>query len=130
MQLTPKKLFLTDSSGAALSAFLLGVVLVRFENTFGMPREILYFLAITACFLAIYSLMSFLLIKENGKPYLKIIGYANLLYCGVTVGLIIYFNRVLTNWGLIYFLSEVAVIVTLAVVELKFASKQIDKKRD
>ena len=33
---SPKKIFLLDGLGAALSAFFLGVILVRFETFFGM----------------------------------------------------------------------------------------------
>ena len=72
--------------------------------------------------------MSYLLIKENWKPYLKIIAYTNLIYCGLTLGLTLYFNRELTNLGLIYFFSELAVLITLAIIELKSASKLIDNK--
>ena len=123
-----KKLFLIDSLGALLSTFLLGVALVRFESTFGMPRKVLYFLSITACIFSIYSFVSYLLTKENWKPYLRIIAYSNLLYCCLTLGLTLYFNRALTNLGLIYFLSEVAVIITLAIIELRSASKLIVNK--
>ncbi len=125
MILNPKKLFLIDSLGALLSAFLLGAVLVRFESAFGMPRKALNLLSIIACIFSIYSFMSYLLIKENWKPYLKIIAYANLIYCCLTIGFTLYFNSELTNWGLIYFLSEVAVIITLAIIEFKSASKLI-----
>lgn len=120
-----KNLFLIDSSGALFSAFLLGVVLVSFESTFGMPRKILYFLAIIASILSIYSSLSYLLIKENRKPYLKVIAFANLLYCCVTIGLILYLFKELTVVGLMYFLTEVGVIIMLAIVELKAASKHI-----
>ena len=34
-ELNPKKLFLIDAYGAILSAFLFGVVLVKFEEIFG-----------------------------------------------------------------------------------------------
>ena len=128
MILNSKKIFLIDSFGALLSAFLLGVVLVRFESTFGMPRKVLYFLSITACIFAIYSFMSYLLIKENWKPYLKIIAFANLIYCCLTIGLTLYFNKEVTNLGLIYFLAEVSVVITLAIIELKSASKIIYNK--
>ena len=128
MILNSKKIFLIDSFGALLSAFLLGVVLVRFESTFGMPRKVLYFLSITACIFAIYSFMIYLLIKENWKPYLKIIAFANLIYCCLTIGLTLYFNKEVTNLGLIYFLAEVSVVITLAIIELKSASKIIYNK--
>jgi hypothetical protein len=121
-----KKLFLIDGTGALLSAFLLGVVLVRFEDTFGMPRRVLYFLSVIAGIFAVYSFMSYLLIKKNRRPYLKIIAFANLAYCCLTAGLTLYFIRELTNFGLAYFVSEVALIITLAIVELKSASKLID----
>ena len=119
MILEPRKLFLIDSLGALLSAFLLGVVLVNFESTFGMPQKVLYFLSINACLLAIYSFMCYLLIKKNWKLYLKIIAFTNLLYCFLTIGLMLYWYKELTNYDLIYFLSEVIVIITLASIELK-----------
>ena len=128
MTINPKKLFLVDSLGAILSTFLLAVILVRFESAFGMPRNVLYFLSIIAFVFAINSFINYLLVKENWKPSLKTIAVANLLYCGITLGLTIYFNKELTSLGLIYFFSELAVIVTLAIIELKAVSKIVGVK--
>ena len=113
-----KKLFLIDCLGALLSAFLLGVVLMNFESTFGMPRKELYFLSIIAFLLATYSFMCYFFIKRNWKFYLKIIAFANLLYCFLTIGLMLYFCKELTNYGFIYFVSEVIIVITLAIIEL------------
>lgn len=113
-----------DSLGALLSAFLLGVVLIRFESIFGVPRKVLYVLSITACVFAVYSFLSYILLKENWKPYLKMIAFANLLYCFLTIGLILYFHKVITNFGLIYFFAEVSVVVALVSIELKTAFKR------
>ena len=44
-ELNPKKLFLIDGFGAIISAFLLGVVLVKFEEKIGVPVSVLYLLA-------------------------------------------------------------------------------------
>lgn len=128
MTLQPQKLFLIDSTGAFLSAFLLGVVLVSLERSFGMPRNVLYFLSISACMLGIYSFMCYVLLNEHWKPYLQMIAFANLLYCCLTIGLVLYWNKALTNLGLLYFLSEVGIVITLALVELKTASRQMDHK--
>ena len=125
MILQYKTLFLIDSLGALLSTFLLGAVLVRFESTFGMPREELYFLSVLTCILGIYSFMCYLLIRKNWKPYLKIIAFANLIYCCLIIGLVIYLNKELTNVGQVYFISEVSVIITLAFVELNCVSKHM-----
>ena len=121
MILTSKKLFLLDSLGALVTTFLLGVIVVRLESTFGMPRNVSCLLSIIACTYSIYSLMSYLLIKENWKPYLKIMAFANLIYCCLTLGLILYFHQDLTSLGLLYFLSEIVVISSLVIIEFKYA---------
>lgn len=50
----PKMIFIIDGFGAVISAFLLGVILVMFEDTFGMPRQTLYLLALIAVGFAFY----------------------------------------------------------------------------
>lgn len=119
-----RKLFLIDGLGALLSAFLLGIVLIRFEAAFGMPRNILYFLSLIACALATYSLTCYFLAKKIRKPHIKIIGWANLSYCCLTIGLLFSFYEKITALGLFYFLGEVAIIITLAAIELRTAYKQ------
>ncbi len=118
----PKRLFLLDGLGGMLSAFLLGVVLARFETTFGMPRKVLYFLSCLACLYAVYSLLSHWRVKGNWKPYMQAIAVANLLYCCLTIGLVIYHYHALTRLGVIYFLLEVMIIVGLVIMELKTIS--------
>ena len=105
----PKHLFLLDCLGALLSAFLLGVVLPSFEPIFGMPNKILYGLAALAGLFAIYSFWNHVRFKENWRPYLQGIAVVNLLYCGLTAALVVYFRQELTKWGLLYFLLEMLV---------------------
>jgi hypothetical protein len=123
MVLHPKKLLLIDCLGALLSAFLLGIVLVRFESSFGMPRNTLYFLSATACLFAMYSGLCYVFLKKNHASYLKWIAFANMIYCSLTLGLMFYFYKEMTLLGVIYFLVEVSIIATLAVMELRVASK-------
>ena len=126
--MNPKKLFLIDGSGALLSAFLLGVVLVRFEPVFGMPRETLYFLAFLPCIFAVYDVYCYLRITKNQGLFLKIIAVANLVYCVVSTGLVLQHYQRLTNLGLAYFVLEIIVVIVLAMVELKTASGMVYKK--
>lgn len=121
--LHPKKLFLIDGLGALLSAFLLAFVLVKYESIFGMPRNVVYGLSVIACALAAYSLIHYFLVKEIGKTNLKIIGYANLLYCFMTLASTFYFYSKITIAGEIYFWGEIGIIITLAVLELRASSK-------
>lgn len=128
--MNPKKLFLIDGSGALLSAFLLGVVLVRFEPVFGMPRETLYFLAFLPCIFAVYDIYCYLRITKNQELFLKFIAAANLVYCVVSTGLVLQHYQRLTNLGLAYFVLEIIVVIVLAMVELKTASGTIYKKKE
>lgn len=119
MTLKPSTLFLIDGFGALLSAFLLGVILVEFESTFGMPKETLYLLAFIPCVFAIYDFGCYFSISRKWSPFLKAIGVANLLYCCISIGFVFYHYQVLTTWGLIYFLLEFIVVIALASIELK-----------
>ena len=117
--LNSKKLLLIDFAGALSSTFLLGVVLVQFQSIFGMPSDALYFLSIVACCFAIYSLSSYFITRENRKVFLRVIAYANTIYCCVTLGLIIYFKDSLTLFGFMYFITEMVIITVLAIIEFK-----------
>jgi hypothetical protein len=115
----PKKIFLVDSLGALLTAFLLFVILVTFNKYFGMPETTLHFLSITALVFSAYSFCCFLLLKNNWHPFLRAIIIANLLYCCLTLGLVIYHYQLLTMLGVIYFLAEIGVVCILVFIEIK-----------
>lgn len=118
----PQKLFLVDSLGALLSAILLGLILARFEKIFGMPQNVLYILAVIPCIFTVYSFLCFLSKTAHWRPLMKIIAIANLLYCCLTAGLMVYFYQKLTVLGLIYFILEIIIVISLAFIEWKTAS--------
>jgi len=119
MTSNPKRLFLIDSLGALVTAFMLGVVLVRLEHIFGMPRSVLYILSLVALGFMVYSFCCYLFVGKNWRPFLTVIAIANLLYCCVTLGLIFYLWEQLTTLGVVYFLGEIIIIVALVHIELK-----------
>ena len=119
LTLNPKKLFLIDSIGAFLTAFILFAILSRYEERFGMPRKVLYVLSVMACIYAIYSIYCYYFIEHPWQHFLKIIGIANLLYCMLTIGLVIAYHQSITILGFIYFLLEISVIGCLVIIELK-----------
>lgn len=123
-KLNPKILFLIDGFGALLSAFLLGVILVRFESSFGMPRKTLYFLAALPCFFVVYDFICYRIVGENWRPFLKAIAVANLMYCCVSVALLVDHYSKLTDLGVAYFLIEIVILIVLSGIELKIASKR------
>ena len=84
-----------------------------------MPRKVLYVLSVMACIYAIYSIYCYYFIEHPWRPFLKIIGIANLLYCMLTIGLLIAYHQSITILGFIYFLLEISVIGCLVIIELK-----------
>lgn len=122
MTFNSKQIFLLDAIGATASAFLLGVIFPAFEDFFGMPLTVLYILASIACLLAVYSFTCFFRQPENWRLFLRIIAIVNLLYCCLTLGLVIYFYEVLTIWGLTYFIGEMLLILLLVSLEFKTAN--------
>lgn len=113
----PKQLFGVDAVGAAVTAFLIGVVLVKFQVHFGMPVFVLKFLAAIALLFFVYSSCCFLFLKDDFKPYLKAITRGNLTYCFITAALLFYYSKQLTTLGFVYFINEIAIIIALVVVE-------------
>ncbi len=105
-----------------LSAFLLGVVLTTFESIFGMPRKELYFLAFWPCVFALYDFICFWRIGKKCGTYLKVIAMANLIYCCMTMALVVHHFQTLTILGLTYFFLELVIVMILVFVELKVAA--------
>ncbi|WP_340105326.1 hypothetical protein [Rhodohalobacter sp. 8-1] len=125
MRYTTKSLFLIDAAGACTTALLLSQVLARYESVFGIPVHILYILtAIAICF-AIYSSSCYLLVEKNKATFLKVIAAANLLYCILTLGLIILYVITLTWIGIAYFIGEIMVILTLVWLELRTSREHL-----
>jgi len=123
---TLKQLFLIDAIGAAVTAYFIGIVLVKFDAYFGMPRQVLYVLATIALIFWVYSTCCYLFIKRNFKPFLKLIIFANLLYCCLTIALLFFYFKQLTILGFVYFIGEILVIVGLVLIEKRVCERLVD----
>lgn len=121
----PRKLFLIDGLGALVSAFLLGVILVQLEGFFGIPKSMLYFLALFPCFFVIYDFYCYQKNSKSTGTGLKTIGFFNLFYCILSVGMAIYHSQNITFFGWSYIALEVMIVVALASIEWKVALRLI-----
>ncbi len=126
--LKPRKLFLIDSLGAFLTASLIGTIGAGFQDVFGMPQKALYLLFIIAFIYAVYSICCYFSIGRNWRPFLKGIAIANLIYCCLTFGLVVFYYPGLTVLCLIYFLGELIVIGSIIYIELMTVSHCSEKK--
>jgi hypothetical protein len=119
---TPRKLFLLDGLGAALTTFSLYFVVRNFYDYFGMPTYILTSLSVIGLIYCAYSMTCFFLLKSNWTPFLRVISIGNLLYCVLTIVVLHFHFNNLTPLGLGYFLIEITIIVVLVYIELKVAT--------
>ncbi len=124
---TLRKYFLLDGFGAILSAVLLGIVLVKLERIFGIPKSTLYFLALLPCFFALYDFYCYFFIQKNLGRFLKGIAIVNLLYCCLSIGLAFYHSHQITYLGWVYIIIEILIVVTIAIAELRVV-KGINQK--
>ncbi|TDP00212.1 MULTISPECIES: hypothetical protein [unclassified Flavobacterium] len=124
----PRRLFLIDSAGALLTAVLLCGVLSNLSPYIGMPKTTLDLLfSIAACFW-LYSSVCFLFLKTQWTLYIRLISFANLLYCALTIAfLFIHYNK-LTILDFTYFLTETAIICLLVYTELSVSGKILNKR--
>lgn len=120
-----RNIFLIDGIGAMMSTVMLGAILPAFQEYIGMPRSTLYLLAVGAAFFALYSLGSFCFADVKQKKWLLLIMIANLSYCVLTAGLVMYYRELMTLFGVVYFTGEIIVIVALVAYERKVL-KSID----
>ncbi len=111
--------------GALLSAFLLGVVLVRLEIFFGIPPATFYFLAALPAIFALYDFYCYQ--KEAAKlgPFLKGIAIVNVAYCFLSLGAAFHHADTITALGWAYVLGEILVVTALAMVEYRVAKRWI-----
>ncbi len=121
----PKVLLLIDGTGALLTAFFLAVILARFQKAFGMPIDTLYFLSAIACGYSFYSFFCSYFLTGNKQNQIRIIAFANIAYCCITIGFVLYFRERLTVLGWSYFLLEFIIISCLASIELTAVKKSV-----
>ncbi|WP_017257879.1 hypothetical protein [Pedobacter arcticus] len=118
-----RTLLLIDSIGSFITASLLFVIMQKYSAYFGMPKTELTYLCIVAVCFCIYSACYFLFLKGSLIVFIRLIAFANLVYCVSIIGLLIKHASLLTIIGTAYFLIEIAIICTLSYVELNVATR-------
>lgn len=120
----PKNLFLLDGLGALLTALLLSFILRTFNGFFGLTKNTFGYLSLIALVFSFYSVTCYFLVNKKWKSYLKIICIANILYCILTFGVLIYNYQKISAFGAIYFLGEITIILGIVYLEIKTLKKQ------
>jgi len=107
-----------------VTATLLGVVLVRFADAFGVPERVFAGLAGIVLVYCVYSSIMVLLNPSRWRLTVRVIAVANALYCGVTLIMLVVLRDRVTALGVAYFVGEAALILGIAAFEWRYASRR------
>ncbi len=122
--ITSRQLFFIDSLGALVSAILLGLILPLYQEQIGVSASTLYRLSGGASAFFIYSSYCYWVLKRPLAPFLRVIAICNLVYCLITLGIMISLADQIKTLGVLYFGGELVIIIVLAIFELKVAKKE------
>lgn len=117
--LNKESIFLIDGIGALMSFIMLIVCFIGFQPYFGLPLPLVYKLALLPLLFSVYSLSIHFIKPVNWKKYLVGIALPNLVYCLLTIIIMIYYSEQITWLGIGYFVIEKMIIIALVVKELK-----------
>lgn len=116
---TLRRLFLLDAAGACLSAALLGLLLPRFQPLIGLPLQQLYWLALGACILAVYSGSCFLFAAFARPLQMRLLALFNGFYLLISLGVVLMYAGQMKPFGYLYFAGETALVLLLVATEWK-----------
>lgn len=114
----PRRLFMVDAFGAAVTAVAIGLIMQALPQWFMVQLSISYALAGIAMVFSLYSALCGLALSSGFKPYILAIAMANTLYCIATAGILLIFFEQFSVLASIYFLLEICVIIILVFIEL------------
>jgi hypothetical protein len=118
--LNPRTLTLIDIAGAFLTRLITLVLLATNNLRTGMPIGALIFLGVAAAILGCFGTYR-LATSTNHLTTLGILAFLNLDFC-ILSG-VLWWNNLerLTLLGRVYFPAEIVVVVTLAMIELRWS---------
>ena len=116
----PKRLLLIDVLGAFITTILLLFVLKEFNQFFGVDVSQINILATAACLVCVFGTSCLFTVTKKWKQCLLLLATLNILYCIATV-VILNAGSDLTNYGKLYFFTEIVIILALAIIETKTA---------
>ncbi len=115
----PKSLFFVDGIGAFYTASMLLIFKHIFINYIGLPTILFDYLAIMACCMGLFSMTVNMFVKKDLYKYLRAIAIVNLIYCTITIGILILNYKQVMIWEVAYFVIEVLVVFPLILIEIR-----------
>lgn len=120
--LDPKRLLRVDAVGASISFILLALILPEFESVIGIPKLVLWTLAVPPIFFLFFDLYALLRLKENFAKALGTIAILNILYCITSLVIAFLHLTEIRPLGWLYICGEIIIVLFLARYEWKVAT--------
>lgn len=117
----PRRMFVLDGLGAAVSAVALGLVLPRFSELVGAAPSALRFLAVIPVGIAAFDLACALARPTAWRAALRLVACANLVYPWISAAALWRDELRLLPLGHVYFGVEFAVVAALGAFQLHLA---------
>ena len=115
------RLFLNDALGALLTACIHGFILTRITQVTGIPKEPVFILSLCALTYAVYSAACYFLKPKNWQFWMRVIAIANICFCIATASLMFYYRSEISFIAVVFFVSEILLILVIASMELMTA---------
>gem|GEM_PF-1205933 len=127
LAIQPRSVFLIDAAGAFVTSFTIGFIIPLLRQHLGsLPQDIYYLLSAIAFFYGMYSLYHYAVHVKSWRFRLWIISTANILYGVMTIIIVALFMENLTALGLLYFMTESAIIIWLSRLEYWYSGKKVN----
>ena len=123
-----RTIFLFDFCGALLTSLSYIAIYLFFKDNLGFSNYIVYVHLGLAIIYAVYSFTMYSIKPAKWQEFLKVIAFANLLFCGVAGKFFMAYYDNLTTLGKIYLAVEIIIVLQVALFELYFIEYR--KKRE
>jgi len=111
-------MFLIDFTGAILTILSYALIDLFFKDDLGFSSYMVRLLLSVAVLYALYSLSMYFIQPKKWSQFLRLIAYANLLFCGITMKFLITYFDDITNLGKIYLIVETILVFGVVLFEL------------
>lgn len=115
-----RSIFLFDFTGAVLTSLSYGLIYFYFMEELGFSNYIVFVFLGLAISYAAYSFTIYWVNPKKWVEFLKVIAYANLLFCGVAIKFLISYFDNITTIGKVYLVGEITIVSLVALFELYF----------
>jgi len=126
-RISVRTMFLIDFTGAVLTIFSYVLIHFYFKDRLGFSNYMIRVLMGAAVLYALYSLSMYFIQPKKWMQFLRLIAYANLLFCGIAMKFLFSYFDNLTFLGKTYLIVETVLVFGVVLFELFYIEANNEK---